>query len=343
MIRLYAEQLDAKLQESLGRCYFLFGNEPLLLQESQSCIRSCAQNQQFEEHVSITLDATTDWYAIFSLCRERSLFARRQTLLLILPENGLQAPMGDKLLELISLLHEDLLLIVRGNKLTRSLENSRWFKALSAQAVLVRCITPEQEELSHWVANRAKSMHLTLDDVVCQTLCYYYENNLLALAQVLERLSLIYPDGYLTLPRVKGTLNDSAHFTPFHWVDAAIAGRNKRAMRILWHLQIESAQPALLLRSMQHEVLQLLTFKRNLHAVPIGRLFDRHKVWQNRRPLLTLALERLTFSQLRKAVALMVHIELALKQDYDYSIWSNLNALALLLCGNTLPTGALDD
>lgn len=342
MIRLYAEQLAAQLQEALRPCYLLFGNDPLLLQESQDRIRDRAQAQQFDEHFSVTLDAATDWDAIFSLCQARSLLASRQTLLLALPDGGINAAMAEKLLQLVSLRHDDLLLVLRGSKLTRALENGAWFKALRQSAVLVSCATPEQAQLPRWVARRAASMKLALDDAACQLLCYCYEGNLLAMAQALERLSLLYPDGSLTLPRVEAAVNDAAHFTPFHWVDAALAGKSKRAAHILLTLRLEATEPVILLRSIQREVLLLLTLKRQTAAAPLRILFDRHKVWQNRRPLLTQALGRLTLAQLRATVALMTKIELALKQDYGYPVWSDLSALALLLCGKTLPAAMLD-
>ncbi|MCX2958389.1 MAG: DNA polymerase III subunit delta, partial [Serratia symbiotica] len=59
MIRLYPEQLAAQLREGLCACYLLSGNEPLMLQESQDLIRQAAQQQQFSEHHSISLDAHT--------------------------------------------------------------------------------------------------------------------------------------------------------------------------------------------------------------------------------------------------------------------------------------------
>lgn len=49
-----------------------------------------------------------------------SLFASRQTLLLLLPENGPNAAINEQLLTLTGLLHDDLLLIVRGNKLSKA-------------------------------------------------------------------------------------------------------------------------------------------------------------------------------------------------------------------------------
>jgi DNA polymerase-3 subunit delta len=163
----------------------------LLLQESQDAIREAAATQGFTEHHTATIDASTDWPALFSLSQAMSLFASRQTLLLVLPENGPNAAINEQLATLVSMLHDDLLLIVRGNKLTKAQENAAWVTALASRAVQVSCQTPEYAQLPRWLAARAKQHHLQLDDAASQLLCYCYEGNLLALAQALERLSAV--------------------------------------------------------------------------------------------------------------------------------------------------------
>ncbi|TQI79442.1 DNA polymerase III delta subunit [Serratia fonticola] len=338
MIRLYPEQLAAQLREGLRACYLLSGNEPLLLQESQDLIRQAAQQQQFTEHYSITLDSHTDWDAIFAICQAMSLFSSRQTLLLILPENGPTAPIGEQLLKLAGLLHQDILLVLRGPRLTKAQENSAWFKALSTNGVLISCQTPEQAQLPRWVAQRAKSMQLELDDAANQLLCYCYEGNLLALSQALERLSLLHPDGKLTLPRVEQAVNDAAHFSPFHWLDALLAGKSKRAWHILQQLQQEDVEPVILLRTLQRELLTLLTLQRRMATTPLRTLFDQQKVWQNRRNLITQALQRLSGQQLQQAVHLLAQLEITLKKDYGQPVWPALETLSMLLCGKPLAT-----
>ncbi|AEI74790.1 DNA polymerase III subunit delta [Candidatus Moranella endobia PCVAL] len=333
MIRLYADQLGAQLQDSLCSCYLLFGNDQFLLRESQECIRNQAKSKQFNEHFRVTLDASTDWSFIFSLCQTRSMFANRQMLLFFLPDGVIPANMGKNMLQLASLLHDDLLLILRGSKWTSTLENSTWFKALSPHAVLVSCTTPAQRQLPGWVVKRATSMKMKLDNAACQLLCYCYEGNLLALDQALAQLSLMYPDGSMTLSRVEAVVNDAAHFQPFQLIDAVLSGKSKRAVHILCQLKLEAVDPTILVRMFQRLVLQSLTMKGKLQGANISNLC------QNSQLLLTpqLELKRLTMLQLRDAVALMTKIELELKHNYDYPVWSELNALVLLLCGNKLP------
>ncbi|OON38793.1 DNA polymerase III subunit delta [Izhakiella australiensis] len=337
MIRIYPEQLRAQLQEGLRPCYILSGNEPLLLQESQDAIRKQAQQNQFTEHHSTAIDAHTDWDALFASCRELSLFANRQTLTLMLAENGPNAAIAERLVTLNGLLHDDILLILRCPKLTKAQENSAWYKALSAQAVVVPCQTPEQAHLPRWVSARAKQLNLQLDDVSIQLLCYCYEGNLLALSQALERLGLLWPEGKLTLPRVEAAVNDASHFTPFHWVDALLAGKSKRALHILHQLQQEESEPVIMLRTLQRDLMTLLLLQRQMKTVALRTLLDQHRVWQNRRPLFTEALQRLSASRLRLAIGQLTRIELIIKQDYGQSVWRELETLTLMLCHPGFP------
>ncbi len=319
----------------------------------------------------------------------------------MLPENGPNAAINEQLLTLTGLLHDDLLLIVRGNKLSKAQENAAWFTALANRSVQVTCQTPEQAQLPRWVAARAKQLNLELDDaanqvlcycyegnllalaqalerlsllwpeqVTCQTpeqaqlprwvaarakqlnlelddaanqvLCYCYEGNLLALAQALERLSLLWPDGKLTLPRVEQAVNDAAHFTPFHWVDALLMGKSKRALHILQQLRLEGSEPVILLRTLQRELLLLVNLKRQSAHTPLRALFDKHRVWQNRRGMMGEALNRLSQPQLRQAVQLLTRTELTLKQDYGQSVWAELEGLSLLLCHKPLADVFID-
>ncbi|MBD2812063.1 DNA polymerase III subunit delta [Xenorhabdus sp. Vera] len=342
MIRLYPEQLLSQLNEGLRNSYLLWGNEPLLLQESQDSIRRVAEQHGFMEHFTFSLDNHTDWDEIFSLCQSLSLFASRQSLTLLLPENGPNAAMAERLTKLTELLHTDILLILRGHKLTKAQENSPWFKSIGQNGVYISCLTPEQNRLPQWVSQRAKSMGLALEEEANQLLCYCYEGNLLALAQALERLSLLYPDNRLTLHRVEEAVNDAAHFSPYHWVDALLANKIKRAWHILKQLRQEDTESVILIRTIQRELMLLLVIKRQSRTVPLRTLLDQHKVWQNRRPLLTAALQRLSQQDLQSAIHLLTQMELRVKQDYSQSIWADLETLSMLLCGKPLPESFLN-
>lgn len=337
MIRTTPDQLDRQLRKGIHSSYFVVGNEPLLVQESMDMIRQHVQQRGLTEQFSFSLDAQYDWGSIFNLVQTRSLFAQYQLLILTLTENSINAFTTEQLLKLATLRHQDLVLLLHSHKLTKVQEQSAWFKALCQQSLLINCYPVEQAQLSRWVVLRANQMKLQLDETSNQLLCYYYEGNLLALSQALGRLALLYPDGKLTLPRVEQAVNDAAHFSVFHWIDAMMTGKSHRAWHIVQQLQQEDVEPAILLRTIQRELLLLLTLSHHMTTEPLQTLFDKHHVWQKRRPILTQALQRLNRTQLHQAIGLLSQSEVTLKQRSNLSVWQGLHSLTLLLCGKTLP------
>ena len=102
-----------------------------------------------------------------------------------------------ELAALLPLLHPDITLVVIGSKITKAQENAKWFKQLSATACRVNCLTPDITRLPQFIRARCKLRNLTPDDEALQMLSQWYEGNLLALNQSLEKLTLLYPDGEL--------------------------------------------------------------------------------------------------------------------------------------------------
>ncbi len=334
MIRIYPDQLAAQLKKELSMCYLLSGNELLMLQESQDLIRKSGM-QQFSEYHNISVNSHTDWDTVFSICTTMSLFSKRKTLLLMLPENSITLTVGDQLIKLYKILHNDILLILRASHLTKIEEKSAWFKAFTPKTIYVNCQSPKQNQLTVWVSARAKLMNLVLENAANQLLCYCYEGNLVALSQTLERLSLIYPDGKLTLPRVEEAVSDSAHFTSLHWLNALLEGKIQRAWHILKQMRRQDVELAILLRTLQRELLMLMTLKRGMESIPLRTLFDQYKVWQNRRNLMTQAICRISYKQLHQAIKELANIELSFKQDCSGSVWIELEALSMFICGKS--------
>ncbi|SEQ56002.1 DNA polymerase III, delta subunit [Rosenbergiella nectarea] len=338
MTRVFPEQLSTQLNHGLRRYYLLVGSDPLLHHESQQSILVAARSHAFAEHHSFSIDQHTDWDSLFSECQAMSLFSQRQVFILQLAENGPNAAQASQLAQLISLVHEDLLLIIHAPKITKAQENSAWYKGLVDGGLLVTCHTPDHQQLPRWVQQRCRAMSLSIDEPALRLLCYYYEGNLLALSQALERLSLLWPDGVLTLPRVEEAVYDAAVFTPYHWIDALLAGKSKRALHVLQQLQSEDQEPIILLRTLQREIMILL----EVSSAPMdGRraAMDKLRVWQNKRQLYTSALQRLDRVRLRHIIHHLASLEIAVKKDFSAECWPALNALSVLICQPQFPTG----
>lgn len=331
-MRIFADKLAAHLQRELKNVYLIFGNEPLLLAESRDAIITTAKANGFLEKHYFSLDAQLDWNQVFDCCQALSLFSDKKIIELEVPESGVNATTGKSLIELAGQLHPDIILIIFGSKLTRQQENAKWFKTLHQHGLWVSCLTPDIQRLPQFVQTRCRQLNLHPDAQALQMLAQWHEGNLLALVQSLEKLALLYPDGELTLVRLEEALNRHNHFTPFHWVDALLAGKANRAQRILHQLEAEGVEPVILLRTLQKELLQLIRYKNELQNTSLAQLFDKYRIWQSKRPLYSAILQRLTLKQLNRDLKLLTQAEYLTKTQYDQSPWPVIAQLSLELC-----------
>ena len=337
MKRYFPEQLLPTTDRA--QVYYLVGTDPLLLSETEDKIQQIAAKQGFDEKLVFQIENSTDWQEIFALCQSIGLFSDKRIIVLDLPEN-LTALLQNRLSALAELLHTDVLCILRLVKLTKAMEKQAWFTSLNQYdkySILVDCQTPAAEQLPNWVLHRTKDMGLQIDHEAIQLLCYHYENNLLALKQILQLLALLYPDHHLTFSRVEALVEQSAVYTPFQWLDAILAGKVKRAMRILSGLRDEEVQPIILLRTLQKELMTILALTKPQQALrlsehlPLSQLkdeFDRLKVWQNRRPLFLTAIQRLTYQKLYSFFQQLADIERLAKQEFSDEVWARLADLS---------------
>ena len=330
-MRIFADKLAENLERKSFPIYLLMGNEPLLLQESKDLLYKQAKEKGFLDKQRFTLDKQVDWNQIFDCCQALSLFSNQQIIELEIPETGVTAASAKELINLAGMLNPDILLVVIGNKLSRTQENTKWFKALHQNGLLVSCNSPELRQLPQFVQQRCRKLKLTPDAEAVQMLAQWHEGNLLALAQSLEKLALLYPDGNLTLPRVETSLSRHNHFTPFQWTDALLAGQAKRAQRILRQLQAEGQEAIILLRTIQKELFLLIEMRQAFdHGAVLGKIFDQHRIWQNKRPLYTSALQRLNLTFLQKQVHLLCQLELSVKTTFDQELCQPTAALSRL-------------
>ncbi|MDN2481779.1 DNA polymerase III subunit delta [Vibrio agarivorans] len=341
-MRIFADRLLEQLSKNLSSVYLIFGNEPLLLHESRLAIAEQGKKQGFEERHRFSIDNQTDWNAIFDCFQAMSLFSSQQIVELEVGENGVNAAQGKELLELSAHLNPDTILVVVGGKLTKAQENSKWFKALSSLGTWVNCLTPDISRLPQFVRQRCQKLGLKPDEESLQMLAQWHEGNLLALTQSLEKLALQYPDGQLSLVRIEQSLSRHNHFTVFHWIDALLAGKANRAQRILRQLEAEGVEGVIIARSLQKELKLLIQLHGEMQQASMAQVFEKHRIWQSKRPLYSAALQRLDNQALHYCWSLLADAEVMLKTQYEQPVWPMIQQLGLTLCSPqaTFPVAA---
>ncbi|KLV06684.1 DNA polymerase III subunit delta [Photobacterium ganghwense] len=333
-MRIYPEQLTQQLSKGLRQAYLLFGNEPLLKLEACDQIRLAAQQAGFDERHTFTVDAQLDWNLVLDCCQALSLFSARQIIELILPDSGLNTQQAKSLQEVTAHLHPDILLLLQGPRLNKKQETSKWFKELDHHGLYVPCNTPDARHLPRFIQGRCQQLGLKPDHESVLMLAQWHEGNLLALAQSLQKLVLLYPDGELTVPRLEDALSRHNHYTPFQLIDAILAGQAKRSQRVLRQLEGEGVEVVVLLRTLQRELTQLYKMQEmGSRGTPLSKIFENFRVWQSRRELYIGALHRLPLPTLITLMRQLARLEVQVKTDYDAQPWDELAALCAQMCG----------
>ena len=334
-MRLRAEQLTVRLNHRLAPLYLVYGDEPLLVQETADSIREAARAQGYHERECLTVDTGFEWNTLLAAAHSPSLFAAQRLLELRL---GTAKPgdLGAKaLMAYAARPAEDAILLVTGGKLDRTAQQSRWFAALDTAGVVVQLWPVEARQLPAWIERRMLARGLRPTAEATAWLAQRVEGNLLAAAQEIEKLHLLFGSGAITLEQLLAVVGDSARYSIYDLVDAALSGDTERVVRMVNGLRGEGVEAVLIAWVLHREIrlLSELAFETGA-GLALEAALTRHTVREKRKPLLRRALQRLPVKACRGLLRDCARVDRLLKGVGDGSnAWDELLDLSLRLAG----------
>lgn len=330
MIKISADQITNKLGAAY---YLLIGNDPYLHHYALTQLQTSFKQTGFDEQISFNIDNQTDWTIIYDSCQAMNLFSTKTLIFLDFNDSSLTTAITAKLNSLCERLTPDIALVISLNKITKTQENANWYKILSDTLVVVNCSTPDAMQFPQWIKNYLQHQAIVIEPSAIELLCYYYEGNLLALTQIIEQLKLLYPNTEISYDQVESNIHDSAVFTPYHWIDAMVAFKTKRAIHILQQLKMNEFEALILLRIVQRELILIINLKKGLQHKSLKQVFDEHKIWQNKRQSYSDYLNRFEIEKLYITLAQLTDIEINLKNNSQLRIWDDLASLTMQFMG----------
>jgi len=336
-MRLRAEQFTAHLAKPLASVYVVFGDEPLLVQESTDAIRQAARAQGYTERVSLTVETGFDWNTLEQNAANQSLFADRRLLELRMGAAKPGDAGGKALYRYAQRPPSDVVLLVSCAKLDAATQKSRWFTALDKAGVTIPLWPVNQQQLPRWIEQRLVTRGLHPDREAVALLAERVEGNLLAAAQEIEKLHLLLGPGNVTAQQVLAVVSDSARYTVYELVDTALAGQPGRMVRILNGLQDEGVDIVLVSWALHREIelLNRLAFAASQGQAPETAL-SHNKVWENRKPLLRSALRRLPLQTCRQLLNGCAQLDRVVKGAEPGEPWDVALQVAMQLAGRAL-------
>lgn len=333
-LRVRPDQLAGHLRKTLAPLYLVFGEEPLQALEAADAIRLAARERGYAERQCLTVEAGFEWGTLVHLAASPSLFADRRLLELRLGNAKTGDAGAQALSDYAARPVQDTVLLITAGKLDWNTQKSRWFMALDQTGVIIAAMPLESRQLPGWIERRLRDRGLNPTADAVTLLAERVEGNLLAAAQDIEKLALLADGRQLTREAVLAAVDDSARYSIYDFVDAALLGQADRVARILNGLREEGIEPVLVNWALHQEVRRLvaLAFARS-QGQTLEAGFAEQKIWEKRKPLLRQAMQRLTLADCQRLLRDCARTDQVIKGVEVGSTWGRLLANGLRLAG----------
>ena len=333
-MQISADQLPSHLKRGLAPIYFVYGEEQLLVEECTRAIRDAAHAAGYLERQVLTVESGFDWNGLFNSTQSLSLFSERRLIELRLP-TGKPGEAGAKvLMEIAARPPADTVFVVSGGKLDKQTRETKWVKALESAGAVIAVYPPEAAQWPAWIRRRMEMKGLRPGPGVVDLLAHLMEGNLLACAQEIDKLAMLFGAAEVGLDDIEGNLSDNARYNVFALADASLRGEPVAVARILDSLRGEGVEPILILWALAREARELSRMAAMVAAgQPVMRVLDTRRVWAKRKPLVSAALKRLSPEAAQDLLRRAARTDRILKGRGAGDVWQELQCLALGMSG----------
>lgn len=286
---LRPEELPRTLERGIGPIYLIAGEEPLFVQEAVDAVRQAARAQGYTEREVLDAESGFEWGRLAEAAANLSLFGERRLIELRMP-SGKPGQAGAKALaEYCQQAPQDVCVLISCGALDGKQRKSSWVSAIERAGGFCYAWPLPLEKLPGWVRERLRRHGLEPEPEAAALLAERGEGNLLAAAQEVEKLALLFQPGPLTAEQVAGAVADSARYSVFDLSDAVLEGKLARAVRIVQGLREEGVEPILVLWALTKELRALAELAARR---PPELVFRQHKVFKQRQARLMQAQRR---------------------------------------------------
>jgi len=331
-MRLKPEQTAQHLRNKpLAPVYLVSGDEPQQIAEITDAIRKAAQEAGYLEREIFSPDGGFSWHDLPAAAYATSLFADKKVIDLRLPSAAPGTEGAKVLTAYCERLPEDTLLLITTGKLASASLKTRWFQALERVGVFIQVWPLEGEDLLRWLQQRLQQRGLSADKDGVKLLAARIEGNLLAAAQEIEKLYILYGAGFLDTAKIADAVADSSRYDVFKLADSLLAGNPGRITKILAGLKDEDVAAPVVLWAITREARTLCKLKQDLAA---GKNRDAamqaQQIWDKRKALVAQALDRLTEAALHRILVISAKADREIKGQQPGDPWHTLLQVCLL-------------
>lgn len=331
MTKLTYFQLESHLNsKNLATIYIVSSDELLLKQEAIQWIRKAAKQAGFVERHRFSPEAGFDWNTLHTLLYATSFFAEKRLIELDFRDSTPNKTAGQIIQEYASNPSANNLLLIDVGKLNEKISKSAWYKSLEKSSMVVNIWPLPREQLPSWIQQRAKKYNLNFAADAANLLADYMEGNLVAIAQLIEKIYLLKLEKSIDIQLLKNILTDESRFTIFDLVDNLIAGDKTRSLRILDYLQQDDTEPTLILWAITRELRLLADSAQQLsQGETYANLFQKQRIFPRRQTSMRRFLTAFSAADCWHFLSIAAQIDTLIKGGKPGNVWDALQLFCL--------------
>jgi DNA polymerase-3 subunit delta len=335
-MQLKSDQLNAQLTKSLAPVYFFTGDEPLQVGELADAVRKTARKADYNAREVFSVDNSFEWNSLSSSANELSLFSDKKIIELRLPTGSFGTDGAKVITAYCERLPQDTLLIITAAKLAKESLKTKWFAAIDKVGIVIQVWALDGADLMRWLQQRCVQRGLILDNNGLRLLASRIEGNLLAAAQEIEKLYVLYGAGNISRSQINEVVADSSRYDVFKLVDCLFGGNIKRIIKVLSALQAEGTAAPVVLWALSKEARVLIKIKQALsQGQNRDTVFRNHQIWDKRKQVINDAIARISDKNLNQILVLSAKADRQIKGQQSGDAWETLLAICLLFTALT--------
>lgn len=324
--------LQGLLQNKSHFFYVLLGNDAYLLNDAALQIKQSFLKHTDVSQTVIDIQSPADWSLLVAEANSYSLFSEYVFLDARYDKKNIDAAGKGLLAEYITDINERCLILLRAPQL--SVKSLQWLID-NPHTVVVQINPFTPDALKQWIEKQLLFYKFKAESGVPHLIRQYTQGNMLATAQLIEKLSLCNtPGDVITIAMVHEHLSDQSHFEVYALADACLSANAMQCIRLLQQFHAERIEPTLILWILTQEIRLLI----QLHYLLKERLSmdaacSQLKIWSSRISLYSKAQTRLSLTLLLSLLEQCKQLDEMIKTTQTMQIWDRFDSIALSLCG----------
>lgn len=328
------QALNTIIHKKSFALYILIGTEPYLLNDAAIQIKQALLKQNEFETKLLEINSTAEWADLIQEANSYSLFYEHVLIDARYDKKTIEAKGKELITQYLNDINQRSCIMLRSPMI--SSKSINWLHQNSN--VLIIQVNPLTDALQQqWIETRCKALNIQISRELVHSIHHFTEGNLLATAQLIEKLSIAYPTGIkLTELILNEYLSDERHYDVYQLADACLNGDAKKTLNLLQQAKAQQTEATLVLWILTQEIRRLIQLKKcTEHSESsIEKACEKLSIWSSRIPIYRKATNRFSLAKLYALLTQCNLVDETIKTSKSFMYWNHLDNIAINMCKN---------